>query len=111
MGAVPVDATATPMSVLEQAVGTGPFKRVRSAGAFGFGVPDAQVTTRVDATEYANAKIAALRAHRTQISVDGRFFALSNDVGQPLHPVEFYTRLAGDPGPLGDDGRETDLFG
>jgi N-acetyl-1-D-myo-inositol-2-amino-2-deoxy-alpha-D-glucopyranoside deacetylase len=104
-------ATAMPLSVLEQAVDSGPFQRLKSVEDFGFGVPDAQVTTRVDATGHLDAKVRALRAHRTQISVDGHHFALSNDVGQPVLPVEYFTRLAGEPGPLGEDGRETGLFG
>ncbi|WP_248964079.1 N-acetyl-1-D-myo-inositol-2-amino-2-deoxy-alpha-D-glucopyranoside deacetylase [Sphaerisporangium perillae] len=104
-------ATATPLSVLERAVDTGPFVRLKSVEDFGFGVPDDQVTTKVDASAHLEAKIAALRAHRTQITVEGRFFALSNNVGQPVLPVEYFTRLAGDPGPLDDEGHETDLFG
>ncbi|MFC4529247.1 N-acetyl-1-D-myo-inositol-2-amino-2-deoxy-alpha-D-glucopyranoside deacetylase [Sphaerisporangium dianthi] len=104
-------ATATPLSVLEQAVDAGPFGRLKSVGDFGFGVPDEQVTTRVDASGHHEAKTAALRAHRTQITVDGGYFALSNDIGQPVFSVEYYTRLAGAAGPAGDDGYETDLFG
>ncbi|MGW4638500.1 N-acetyl-1-D-myo-inositol-2-amino-2-deoxy-alpha-D-glucopyranoside deacetylase [Sphaerisporangium sp. NPDC004334] len=103
-------ATATPLSVLEQAVDAGPFERLKAVEDFGFGVPDEQVTTRVDAVAHLPAKTAALRAHRTQISVDGGYFALSNGVGQPVSAVEHYTRLAGAPGPTGDDGHETGLF-
>ncbi|MFC4584866.1 N-acetyl-1-D-myo-inositol-2-amino-2-deoxy-alpha-D-glucopyranoside deacetylase [Sphaerisporangium corydalis] len=104
-------ATAMPLTVLERAVDSGPFERVKSVEDFGFGVPDDQVTTRVDATAHLESKIAALRAHRTQISVNGAYFALSNNVGQPILPQEYFTRLAGDPGPLGDDHHEADLFG
>ncbi|MFC6086593.1 N-acetyl-1-D-myo-inositol-2-amino-2-deoxy-alpha-D-glucopyranoside deacetylase [Sphaerisporangium aureirubrum] len=104
-------ATAMPLSVLAGGVGTGPFELPTSVEEYGFGVPDDQVTTRVDATSALEAKTEALRAHRTQVIVDGTHFALSNDVGQPIHPVEYYTRLAGDPGPLAEDGRETGLFG
>ncbi|MDH2424942.1 N-acetyl-1-D-myo-inositol-2-amino-2-deoxy-alpha-D-glucopyranoside deacetylase [Sphaerisporangium sp. TRM90804] len=104
-------ATAMPLSVLARAVDTGPFKRLATVEEFGFGVPDEQVTTRVDATAHVEAKIAALRAHRTQLSVSGGYFALSNDVGQPVLGEEYYTLLAGEPGPAGEDGRETGLFG
>ncbi|MCO6006589.1 N-acetyl-1-D-myo-inositol-2-amino-2-deoxy-alpha-D-glucopyranoside deacetylase [Actinoallomurus purpureus] len=102
-------ATAVPLSELEEAAGRGPFKRVRSVADFGFGVPDEQVTTRVDARDHLPAKVAAMRAHRTQITVDPPYFALSNDVGQPLPGVEYYTLLAGEPGPPGEDGRESGL--
>ncbi|GGK62696.1 1D-myo-inositol 2-acetamido-2-deoxy-alpha-D-glucopyranoside deacetylase [Sphaerisporangium melleum] len=104
-------ATAMPLSELARSLDAGPFKRVNSVADLGFGVPDEQVTTRVDATAQIEAKTAALRAHRTQISVAGGHFALSNDIGQPVHGVEYYTRLAGEPGPVGEDGRETGLFG
>jgi N-acetyl-1-D-myo-inositol-2-amino-2-deoxy-alpha-D-glucopyranoside deacetylase len=74
-------------------------------------VPDELVTSCVDGSAYVGRKAAAMRAHATQISVDGRFFALSNGVGQPLLGVEFYRLVRGEPaGPRDDAGRETDLF-
>ncbi|MEU7167882.1 N-acetyl-1-D-myo-inositol-2-amino-2-deoxy-alpha-D-glucopyranoside deacetylase [Streptomyces morookaense] len=71
-------------------------------------LPDAEVTTEIDAAAYAPAKAAAMRAHATQIAVDGPFFALSNDLGQPLFPREYYRLVKGRPGAEG--GREHDLF-
>ncbi|MFD3544095.1 N-acetyl-1-D-myo-inositol-2-amino-2-deoxy-alpha-D-glucopyranoside deacetylase [Streptomyces sp. NPDC058655] len=57
----------------------------------------------------AAAKAAAMRAHATQIAVDGPFFALSNDLAQPLFVREYYELAAGEPGvPAGE--RERDLF-
>jgi N-acetyl-1-D-myo-inositol-2-amino-2-deoxy-alpha-D-glucopyranoside deacetylase len=103
-------ATAVPLTVLEEALGKGPFGRVGAVADFGLGVPAEQVTTRVDAEAYLPAKADAMRAHATQIIVDQPFFALSNDVGQPLLGTEYYTLLAGEPGPPGADGRETGLF-
>jgi N-acetyl-1-D-myo-inositol-2-amino-2-deoxy-alpha-D-glucopyranoside deacetylase len=74
-------------------------------------VPDELVTTCIDATAYVERKAAALRAHATQVSVDGAYFALSNGIGQPLVGVEFYRLVRGEPaGPRDGDGRETDLF-
>ncbi len=103
-------ATAVPLPVLEEAVGQGPFGRVGSVGEYGFGVPFEEITTAVDARAYLPAKVAAMRAHPTQITVDPPYYALSNDVGTPLLGVEYYTRLAGEPGIPGDEGRETGLF-
>ncbi|MFF4292762.1 N-acetyl-1-D-myo-inositol-2-amino-2-deoxy-alpha-D-glucopyranoside deacetylase [Streptomyces vinaceus] len=58
---------------------------------------------------FAAAKAAAMRAHATQIAVDGPFFALSNDLAQPLFAREYYELVAGRPGaPAGT--REHDLF-
>ncbi len=73
-----------------------------------FGVPDDQVTTAVDAREFLDHKMAALRAYPTQVAVDGHFFALSNDVGQGAFGVEHYRLTHGSLAPDGD--RETDLF-
>jgi N-acetyl-1-D-myo-inositol-2-amino-2-deoxy-alpha-D-glucopyranoside deacetylase len=105
-------ATAVPLSVLERAIEIpdGPFKEVDKVEELGFGVPDQQVTTVIDASAHLAAKVAAMRAHRTQIAIDGPFFALSNNLGQQAFGVEYYTLLAGERGPTAADGRETDLF-
>jgi N-acetyl-1-D-myo-inositol-2-amino-2-deoxy-alpha-D-glucopyranoside deacetylase len=103
-----------PMSMLRQA-----FEALRELGdeaPFGvtspedlpFGVPDEQITTVIDARDYLDAKVAAMRAYPTQIAVDGHFFALSNDVGQGAFGVEHF-RLT--HGALGASSvPETDLF-
>jgi N-acetyl-1-D-myo-inositol-2-amino-2-deoxy-alpha-D-glucopyranoside deacetylase len=102
-------ATAMPLSVARRvaSIPDGPFDRVEDLG---FGVPDDQVTTVIDAGDHLDAKLAALRAHRTQISVDGQYFALSDNVGQQALGAEYYTLLVGERGPAVADGRETDLF-
>ena len=46
-----------------------------------FGTDDDKVTTEIDASDYLDAKLAAMRAHATQIAVDSPFFALSDKVG------------------------------
>jgi N-acetyl-1-D-myo-inositol-2-amino-2-deoxy-alpha-D-glucopyranoside deacetylase len=62
------------------------------------------VTTRVDASAYLDRKVAAMRAHATQITVNEPYFALSNNIRQELSATECYTLLSG-PG-----GTATDLF-
>jgi N-acetyl-1-D-myo-inositol-2-amino-2-deoxy-alpha-D-glucopyranoside deacetylase len=74
-----------------------------------------QVTTEVDARAYLERKLAAMRAHATQITVSPPFFALSNNVKQEVLGVEHFTLLAGPRGPArgparSPQGRETDLF-
>ena len=54
--------------------------------------------------------MAALRAHATQITIDGPFFALSNNVGNEVWGIEFYRIAKGERGALDEDGLETDLF-
>ena len=118
-------ATAIPKSVLAEAmallaggggqVGGVDFSRVQSLDEVPFGTDDDEVTTQIDATDYLDAKIAAMRAHATQIAVDSPFFALSDMVGRKALGVEYFTLLAGPDG-TGDGadlragGRETDLF-
>ena len=73
--------------------------------------PEARVTTQIDGTAYLGRKLAAMRAHATQITVDAPFFALSNQNRHEALGVEYYTLLAGPRGPAdGPGGRETDLF-
>ena len=52
----------------------------------------------------------AMKAHATQIEVDGPFFALSNNVGNQIWGTEAYRLAKGRPGPTNEDGHETDLF-
>jgi N-acetyl-1-D-myo-inositol-2-amino-2-deoxy-alpha-D-glucopyranoside deacetylase len=105
-------ATAVPKSVLARSISGGTrFTQVTSVDDLPFGVPDEQVTTEIDARDYLDAKVAAMRAHATQIAVDSPFFALSDNVGQRAFGTEYYTRLAGPgPGSSGGPGRESDLF-
>ncbi len=109
--------TAFPKSVLQagidhlKASGESNFFGVDSADDLPFGVPDEQVTTEIDAGAQLEAKVAAMRAHRTQIAVDGPFFALSNNVGQRAFGVEHYILARGERGVgVGVHDREDDLF-
>jgi len=88
-----------------------PFARWAEGGMPSMVMADELVTTSLDGADYLDRKTAALRAHATQISVDGPFFALSNGIDQPLAAREYYRLAQGEPaGPRDDDGRETDLF-
>jgi N-acetyl-1-D-myo-inositol-2-amino-2-deoxy-alpha-D-glucopyranoside deacetylase len=70
-------------------------------------VDDDRITTRVHGTPaHAAAKAAAMRAHATQIAVAEPYFALSNELAQPLFADEYYELVRGER-PEGDDG---DLF-
>jgi N-acetyl-1-D-myo-inositol-2-amino-2-deoxy-alpha-D-glucopyranoside deacetylase len=52
-----------------------------------------------------------MRAHPTQIMVDGPFFALSNNLGQEVMGTEYYRLVRGERGPgAGPHGWEGDLF-
>ena len=69
-----------------------------------------QVTTEIDAEPWFGRKLAAMRAHATQITVDPPFFALSDGVRRRASGTEYYTLLAGTAGPRGPADREDDLF-
>ncbi len=75
-----------------------------------FMVEDDALSAKVEADDYANVKMEALKAHRTQIEVDGPFFALSNNKGNEIWGTEYYRIARGTLGPTGADGLETDLF-
>ena len=76
-----------------------------------FAKPDELVTSVVKAPEYVPQKLAAMKAHATQISVDGPFFALSNNLGLYVWGDEYYTLVKGEvSGPFDENGRELDLF-
>jgi N-acetyl-1-D-myo-inositol-2-amino-2-deoxy-alpha-D-glucopyranoside deacetylase len=75
-----------------------------------FIVPDKLLSAVVEGNEFADAKIRAMKAHATQIEVDGPFFALSNNIGTQVWGTEFFRLAKGVPGPTNEQGLETDLF-
>jgi N-acetyl-1-D-myo-inositol-2-amino-2-deoxy-alpha-D-glucopyranoside deacetylase len=75
-----------------------------------FAIKDEDLSAAVDASEYVDQKMDALRAHASQISTDGPFFALSNNLGNVAWGTEFYRLAKGRLGPVGDNGLEDDLF-
>src|SRR5690349_2759371 len=75
-----------------------------------FMVADEDLSTMIDADQYTAAKMDAMRAHATQIAVDGPFFALSNNKGNEIWGTEFFRIAKGTPGPAGPSGFEDDLF-
>lgn len=107
--------TAFPKSVLQAGIdhlkqsGQSNFFGVDSADDLPFGTPDEKVTTEIDARDHLDAKVAAMRAHATQIEVDGPFFALSDNVGQKAMGVEYFILVRGERS--AGDSRESDLFG
>ncbi|MCV7229916.1 N-acetyl-1-D-myo-inositol-2-amino-2-deoxy-alpha-D-glucopyranoside deacetylase [Mycolicibacterium komossense] len=76
------------------------------------GWADEQITAVVDATDTLSAKVAALRAHATQVTVgpSGRACALSNNLALPIHGREHYVLVRGTAGACDERGWETDLL-
>jgi N-acetyl-1-D-myo-inositol-2-amino-2-deoxy-alpha-D-glucopyranoside deacetylase len=106
----------TPRSVIQEGIDAmkaagSDFMGVDSADDLPFAKDDSFVTAHIDGNEYVDAKMAAMRAHATQISVDGPFFALSNNLGLQVWGNEYYTLVKGEKsGELDHEGRERDLF-
>jgi N-acetyl-1-D-myo-inositol-2-amino-2-deoxy-alpha-D-glucopyranoside deacetylase len=87
------------------------FMGVDNADDLPFAKDDSFVHAHIDGTSHVSEKMDALRAHATQISVDGPFFALSNNLGLQVWAHEYYTRVQGVAGPdINADGHESDLF-
>ncbi|RZB15974.1 N-acetyl-1-D-myo-inositol-2-amino-2-deoxy-alpha-D-glucopyranoside deacetylase [Streptomyces sp. F001] len=83
-----------------------PFPRAATLDDVPGVVDDERITTEVDGTAYAAAKAAAMRAHATQIDVAEPYFALSNELAQPVFTTEYYELVRGERA----QARETDLF-
>lgn len=72
---------------------------------------DAGITTTVPITESLPAKLRAMKAHATQVTVwhgadDAYCYALSNGIAQPIVDAEYYVLAKGSAA-----GAEADLFG
>jgi N-acetyl-1-D-myo-inositol-2-amino-2-deoxy-alpha-D-glucopyranoside deacetylase len=106
----------TPRSVIQEGI-----DKMKEVGSDFFGAENAEdlpfckddsfVSTLIDGNEYVEAKMAAMRAHATQISVDGPFFALSNNLGLQVWGHEYYTLVKGQKSaPFDEAERERDIF-
>jgi N-acetyl-1-D-myo-inositol-2-amino-2-deoxy-alpha-D-glucopyranoside deacetylase len=85
---------------------------VPTAGDVELGYPDTEIDAVIDAPDIRAAKVAALRAHTTQVSVEpgDRACALSNNLALPITTTEHYVLAAGTPGERDGRGWETDLL-
>jgi N-acetyl-1-D-myo-inositol-2-amino-2-deoxy-alpha-D-glucopyranoside deacetylase len=109
--ALPKSALQRGIDALRAAGDKTSFDGVDSVDELPMGSPDGDVTTAIEGKAFVEAKNRALRAHATQISVDGQFFALSNNIGLELTTVDYYTIVRGElAGARDADDRETDLF-
>lgn len=102
---VPRSVAETAFARLRDELAALPFDRSATVADLPGVVDDERITTAIDGTAHAAAKAAAMRAHATQIQVAEPYFALSNDLAQPLLTTEYYELVRG----AGQRG-ETDLF-
>jgi N-acetyl-1-D-myo-inositol-2-amino-2-deoxy-alpha-D-glucopyranoside deacetylase len=85
---------------------------VLASDEFEFAFADADIDAVVDAPEVRDAKVAALRAHATQVTVEpeGRACALSNLLALPITTSEHFVLVEGPAGARDGRGWETDLL-
>ncbi|AKJ11006.1 1D-myo-inositol 2-acetamido-2-deoxy-alpha-D-glucopyranoside deacetylase [Streptomyces incarnatus] len=102
---VPRSVAEAAFARLQEELAVLPFEKSGSVADVPGVVDDERVTTSVDGTAFAAAKAAAMRAHVTQIEVAEPYFALSNELAQPLFTTEYYELVRGEARP-----GETDLF-
>jgi N-acetyl-1-D-myo-inositol-2-amino-2-deoxy-alpha-D-glucopyranoside deacetylase len=70
--------------------------------------PDEDIAAVVEGGDHVHAKMAAMRAHRSQIALDGPFFRMSEVLGNRAWSYEHFRLAAGTPFP--GDTPATDLF-
>ena len=109
--------TAMPRSVLESGLAAfaessyNPFEGVERVDDVPFATPDDEIAARIDATKYADAKVAAMRAHATQIPPESWLYAIAGNFGEEFMGVEYYRLAAGVRGRgTGPHAWEEDLF-
>jgi N-acetyl-1-D-myo-inositol-2-amino-2-deoxy-alpha-D-glucopyranoside deacetylase len=109
--------TVLPRSAIQRGIdemmraGESGFFGVTSADDLPFVVEDELVTATLDVRKFLPAKVAAMRAHASQIAADGPFFLMMDKIGEDAFGLEHYRLVRGERGPGdGVDGRETDLF-
>jgi len=107
---------ALPKSVIKKGIDA--FVAAGGNGFFGleegddldWATDDALVSTRIVALDHEPKKMAALRAHDTQVEQDGDFFAMSAIVGPEAMGQEHFRIVKGVCVVDDADGYETDLF-
>ncbi len=77
-----------------------------------FSYADQEISAVIDARRHLPAKVAALAAHATQLTLapDRRCLVLSNNIVLPVLAEEHFVLASGVPGPPDSRGWETDLL-
>jgi N-acetyl-1-D-myo-inositol-2-amino-2-deoxy-alpha-D-glucopyranoside deacetylase len=109
--------TAVPLSVIAAGMQafTGsmenPFGGIEKPEDLPFAVPDERIAARIEAHDQAGAKMAAVKAHASQIPESSWLFTMATSFGEDFLGVEYFELVAGTRGPSGGvNGWESDLF-
>jgi N-acetyl-1-D-myo-inositol-2-amino-2-deoxy-alpha-D-glucopyranoside deacetylase len=109
--------SAIPRSVLKAGIeqfadsAENPFAGITDVDDLPMAVPDERIAARIEGNEFVEAKMAAVKAHATQIPADSWLFTIASSFGAEVMGVEFYELVQGKRGPGGGpNGWEDDLF-
>ena len=109
--------TAMPLSVLQggmeafRGLDDNPFADIEHVEDLPFGSTDEQIAARIDGTDFYEQKIAAMRAHATQIPDNSWLYGIAGDFGGEFMGIEYFTLAKGRRGEVsGPHGWESDLF-
>lgn len=109
--------TAIPLSVIAAGMqafadsSDNPFEGVENPEDLPMGVPDDRIAARIDAHDQVAAKLAAVKAHASQIPESSWLFTMATNFGEEFMGVEYFELVAGTRGPSGGvNGWEADLF-
>jgi N-acetyl-1-D-myo-inositol-2-amino-2-deoxy-alpha-D-glucopyranoside deacetylase len=109
--------TAMPRSVMEAGMAAfaessdNPFADLEGVEDLPFGTPDEEIAARIDATDQHDRKIAALRAHATQVPHTSWLYSIAGNFGGEFMGVEYFRLAYGTKGPgSGPYNWESDLF-
>jgi N-acetyl-1-D-myo-inositol-2-amino-2-deoxy-alpha-D-glucopyranoside deacetylase len=75
-----------------------------------FIIDDELVTTSIDVQAYMPAKVAAMRAHATQIAMDNAFYAMADGGPRAMFAHETFRLVRGELGATNAEGKEDDVF-
>ncbi|MEU4237983.1 N-acetyl-1-D-myo-inositol-2-amino-2-deoxy-alpha-D-glucopyranoside deacetylase [Actinoplanes sp. NPDC026619] len=109
--------TAMPLSVLREGMEAfrelddNPFADVEKVEDLPFGHTDEEIAARMDGTDHYDQKVAAMRAHATQIPDNSWLYGIAGDFGGEFMGVEYFLLAKGERGPgEGPQRWESDLF-
>src|ERR1044071_8944726 len=89
-----------------------PFADVEKVEDLPFGHTDEEIAARIDGTDHYQQKVAAMKAHATQIPDDSWLYGIAGDFGGEFMGVEYFTLAKGSRGRgEGPHNWESDLFG
>ena len=89
---IPKSAIAAANWVLADRGLPSPFGEITDVDALPLGTPDADITTTVDVRAWLDRKLAALKAHATQLGPDSFFLNVPDDLAEGVFGTEWFVR-------------------